>query len=396
MKKRILSAYLVRDAGLYPILTITGPRQSGKTTLAKATFPQHTYISLEDLEQRSFAESDPRGFLARLREGAILDEIQRAPTLFSYLQGTVDEDSRPGRFLLTGSHNFLLMREIAQSLAGRSAILHLLPFNRSELEDQRSLAPTSLDTLFANRSSRLSLWPALYQGFYPRIHDRGIPPEVWLADYIQTYIERDVRQLVHLGDLALFGRFLKLCAGRVGQLLNLSSLAGDCGVAVDTARRWISVLQTSFLVFLLPPHHRNFNKRVIKMPKLYFGDTGLACRLLGLTSPSQVEQHPLRGSLFENYIIAEVSKTYWHHRQTPPLFFWRDRTGHEVDLLIEQGETLHAVEIKSGETVSAGLLDGLRWWMKTSGQPASCCALVHGGAERYVREGVSVLPWLAV
>jgi predicted AAA+ superfamily ATPase len=396
MKKRILAAYLKRDAGLYPVVTLTGPRQSGKTTLARNTFPSHTYVTLEDLELRTFASEDPRGFLARYREGAILDEVQRVPSLFSYIQGDVDADPRPGRFVLTGSHNFLLMKEISQSLAGRSAILHLLPFNRSELEDQDSPAPGNPQQLFSNHVSSLSLWNTLFTGMYPRIHDRNIPPEIWLADYIQTYLERDVRQLVNVGDLESFGRFLKLCAGRAGQLLNFSSLAVDAGVSVDTARRWISVLQTSFLIFLLPPHHRNFNKRVVKNPKLYFYDTGLICRLLGMSSPSELEQGTFRGPVFENYVVAECAKTFHHHRMTPPLFFWRDRLGHEMDLIMEKGNELFAVEIKSGQTMNSDMLAGFRWWQETSGQSASTCTLVYGGSARDERNGIPIRPWFSI
>ena len=396
MKKRILSHYLSRDSGLYPVVTLTGPRQSGKTTLAKAVFPDHDYVTLEDIEQRTFAKEDPRGFLSRFNRGVILDEAQRVPEIFSYLQGVVDKDSRPGRFILTGSHNFLLMREISQSLAGRSAILHLLPFNRSELEDQDAPHPANPADLFANAKTKLPLWETVYRGFYPRIHDQHIPPDIWLSDYVQTYLERDVRQLINVGDLETFGRFIKLCAGRVGQLLNYSTLATDCGVSVDTARRWLSVLQTSFLVFLLPPFHRNFNKRVVKSPKLYFYDTGLACRLLGLSSASQTEQHPLRGSLFENYILSEVMKTYHHHRITPPIFFWRDSRGKELDLIIESGSSLHAVEIKSSQTVTGEMFDGLRWWIDVSGNPSASCALIYGGSEPSARHQITVRPWFCL
>ena len=268
----------------------------------------------------------------------------------SYIQVAVDEDPTPGRFVLTGSRNFLLMSQVSQSLAGRSAVLHLLPFSRAELDRQDQPEPDSPATLFANRRTSQELWPLVYSGGYPRIHDRELPPAVWLADYLQTYLERDVRSLANIGDLATFERFLALCAGRAAQLLNHSSLANDAGVSVDTARRWIAILQTSFVVFVLPPHHRNFNKRVVKTPKLFFHDTGLLCHLLGIREPAQLVSHPLRGALFENYIVAEVAKAFLHHRRTPPLFFWRDRTGHEVDLVIEAGDTLFPVEIKSTQT----------------------------------------------
>ena len=367
---RFLEAYLLRDAGLYPVLTLTGPRQSGKTTLARAAFSGHRYISLELMDSRRFAREDPRGFLAQFDGPVILDEVQHAPDLLSYIQAAVDEDPSPGRFILTGSHNFLLMRSVSQTLAGRCGILNLLPFSRAELEGRAQGEPTSPAALFADRKTGLDLWQTLRTGFYPRIHDRGIPPEVWLADYLQTYIERDVRSLANVGDLEAFTRFLALCAGRAAQLLNYSSLASDCGVSVDTARRWVSVLKASFILFLLTPHHLNFNKRLVKSPKLYFFDTGLLCQLLGIREAGQIITHPLRGAIFENYVVAEVAKAYLHHRRTPPLFFWRDRTGHEIDLLIDEAGKLFPVEIKSSQTVSGDMLDGLKWWLNLAGQPA--------------------------
>jgi len=407
MIPRLLSPYAIRDAGYYPIVTITGPRQSGKTTLAKAAFPNHEYLSLEDTETRSFARDDPKGFLTRHPGPVIFDEAQRVPDLFSGLQTAVDKDASPGRFILTGSQNFLLLKEVSQSLAGRSGILHLLPFSRAELDRRPQSEPGDPLKLFANRKpgpdvpSLPDLWETIRTGFYPRIHDRGIPPEIWLADYVQTYIERDVRSLVNIGDLDTFERFLGLVAGRVGQLLNYSSLASDAGVSVDTARRWISVLKTSFIVFALSPHHRNFNKRLIKSPKLYFFDTGLACYLLGLRSRVQLETHPLRGALFENFVIAEVAKAYFHHRRQPPLYFWRDRIGHEVDLLIEEGGALYPLEMKSGATVGGDMLDGLLWWCRLSGRSERKrkgiqAALVYGGDDAYERRGVAVRPWFSI
>jgi len=431
MIPRLLSPYAIRDAGYYPIVTITGPRQSGKTTLAKAAFPNHEYLSLEDTETRSFARDDPKGFLTRHPGPVIFDEAQRVPDLFSGLQTAVDKDASPGRFILTGSQNFLLLKEVSQSLAGRSGILHLLPFSRAELDRRPQSEPGDPLKLFANRKpgpdvpSLPDLWETIRTGFYPRIHDRGIPPEIWLADYVQTYIERDVRSLVNIGDLDTFERFLGLVAGRVGQLLNYSSLASDAGVSVDTARRWISVLKTSFIVFALSPHHRNFNKRLIKSPKLYFFDTGLACYLLGLRSRVQLETHPLRGALFENFVIAEVAKAYFHHRRQPPLYFWRDRIGHEVDLLIEEGGALYPMEMKSGATVGGDMLDGLLWWCRLSGRSerkgkereegpeeregmgkareekggeitGTRAALVYGGDDAYERRGVAVRPWFSI
>ena len=396
MIRRTLQPYLLRDARLYPVLTLTGPRQSGKTTLARATFPQHSYYSLEDPDQRIFALEDPRGFLDQLDGPVILDEVQRAPELFSYIQSSVDADDSTGRFVLTGSQNFLLMDRIVQTLAGRCAVLHLLPLSRAELEGQVQPVPETPATLFAGHKTHLQLWQTLYTGFYPRIHDQRIPPAIWLPDYVQTYLERDVRSLVNIGNMDAFERFLALCAGRVGQVLNCAALASDCGIAVDTAQRWISVLKTSFVVFLLPPHYRNFNKRMIKSPKLYFYDTGLACYLLGIKDPQVLPTHPLRGPLFENYQVAEVAKTFHHHRQKPPLYFWRDRTGHEVDLLVEQGAALYPIEIKSGQTVGSDAFTALTWWSRTAEQDLAHASLIYGGDRAYRRNGVAVRPWFAI
>jgi predicted AAA+ superfamily ATPase len=396
MIPRTLRELLLRDARSYPVLTLTGPRQSGKTTLAQAAFPSHAYVSLEEPDYRSFAREDPRGFLTRFPGPVIVDEAQRVPDLLSYIQTTVDREPAPGRFVLTGSENFLLMEKVSQTLAGRCAVLHLLPFSRAELDEQGQAEPTSPEALFGSPGSRFDCWELIRTGGYPPIHDRAIPPAVWHSDYVRTYVERDVRTLVNVGDLETFERFLKLCAGRVGQLLNASALASDCGLAVDTARRWLSVLKTSFLVFLLPPHFRNFSKRVIKSPKLYFHDTGLACHLLGIRETEQLRTHPLRGALFENFVVAEVAKAYWHHRREPPIYFWRDQTGHEVDLVLEEGGLLHPVEIKSGATVSADMLAGLGRWRRLAGSEAGRPFLVHGGTESYERDGIGIRPWFAV
>ena len=394
MINRYLAQYLKRDASYYPVITLTGPRQSGKTTLAQSTFPSHQYISLEEPDQRAFAKEDPRGFLDQFDNSVIIDEVQRVPDLFSYIQTRVDKDPTPGKYVLTGSQNFLLLDRISQTLAGRSAILHLLPFSRAELEENDQQAPNK--NLFANSQTDLSLWETIFKGFYPRIHDQNIPPEIWLPDYVQTYLERDVRSLANIGDLDTFERFLALCAGRTGQLLNYSSLANDCGIAVDTARRWISILKTSFIVFLLPPHHRNFNKRIVKSPKLYFFDTGLASYLLGIKNSQTLTTHPLRGSLFENHIASEIAKAFYHHRQRPPLYFWRDQTGHEIDLLLELDNEIYPIEIKSGQTIGSDAFANLIWWSKVANQPHHKASLIYGGDQSYSRNEVSVHPWFAI
>ena len=388
--------YLQRDAGFYPVVTLTGPRQSGKTTLARAAFPDHRYISLEDPDERTFAVDDPRGFLDRCAGPVILDEVQRVPDLLSYIQGLVDQDESSGRFVLTGSQNFLLMSGVSQSLAGRSAILHLLPFSRAELEGNFQAAPDDPRALFENCESSLDLWSTIHTGFYPRIHDRGIPTDVWMPDYVQTYVERDVRSLANIGDLSTFEQFLRLCAGRVGQLLNYSSLANDCGVSVDTARRWLSILETSFILFRLPPHFRNFSKRVVKSPKIYFHDTGLVCYLLGIREAGMLPKHPLRGALFENYVITEVSKAFLHHRRQREMHFWRDRTGNEVDLVLSRGDELYPVEIKSGQTIPGDAFGALSKWSKIAGQSLERATLVYGGYQAYSRSGVAVRPWFGV
>ncbi len=396
MIERHLAPYFLRDAEYYPVVTLTGPRQSGKTTLARQVFPDHRYCSLEDVETRRFAQEDPRGFLKEYTSQVIIDEVQRCPDLISYLQTAVDDKDEPGRFILTGSQNFLLMESISQSLAGRSAILHLLPLSRRELERQRPAKGELPAALFENRETGLDCWDLILSGLYPRIHDKMIPSAIWLSDYISTYVERDLRSLLQVGDLETFERFLVLCAGRTGQLLNFSSLASDTGISVDTARRWISILKTSFLVFLLRPHHANFNKRVIRSPKLYFHDTGLACRLLGIKTRAQLFQHPARGALFENHIVNEAQKFFLNKREEAPLFFWRDQTGHEIDLLVEQAGHLFPCEIKSGETVQSSMLDGLGWWNRLTGAPAADATLVYGGDNPSQRKGIRICPWYAI
>jgi len=378
MIARDATATLRRFAGHFPVVGITGPRQSGKTTLARAVFPAKPYVNLEDPDAREFATVDPRGFLRHYAGGAILDEAQRCPQLFSYLQTLVDSSPKPGAFVLTGSQQFGLLAGVTQSLAGRIAILHLLPFSQGELGAAKAL-PHSIEAF-------------LHRGGYPPIYDRSIPPETWFPQYVTTYIERDVRQIVNVRNLGVFQKFVKMCAARTGQLLNLSSLASDCGITHNTARAWISVLESSYVVFQLPPYHRNYGKRLVKSPKLYFHDSGLAAHLLGIRSPEQLAIHAMRGPLFETWVVSEMTRWCFNRGIPPDFFFWRDSAGHEVDLLVEHGVRLIPLEIKSGETVTDDSLTSLRYWLKVTSSKESG-VLAYGGTSSHRRSGVHVVGW---
>lgn len=358
----------------FKAVAVTGPRQSGKTTLVRMVFPNKPYANLENPDIRKFAMDDPRGFLSNYPHGAILDEVQRAPELFSYLQQVLDEHKGNGLFVLTGSNNFLLQDNISQSLAGRVGYLFLLPLTMNEINAGE------------NQTDRL-----LFTGGYPALHQGKSDPVKYYANYIRTYIERDVRLLKNIADLYTFERFLRLCAGRIGQLLNMSSLAAETGVDVKTIGSWIGVLEASFIIFRLQPYHKNYNKRIVKMPKLYFYDTGLATALMGVDEISQLTIHPFRGSLFENLVVVDFLKRLYNKGKSNELFFWRDNTGNEIDLLLKRKSQRLPVEIKSGQTISEDFFRGIHYWNKLTKTEGGY--LVYGGNTAQKRSrSVTVVP----
>ncbi|MBF0484353.1 MAG: ATP-binding protein [Candidatus Omnitrophica bacterium] len=379
MIKRTLSLKLSSTAKKFPAIALTGPRQSGKTTLVRETFPKKPYVLLEDPDTREFAEKDPRGFLDQYPHGAILDEVQRVPAIFSYLQGILDNAKIPGLFILTGSHNFLLMEQITQSLAGRVALLSLLPLSWKELSDSHH-AFTSFEE-------------HLFHGGYPRIYADHLNPKDLYANYVRTYIDRDIRLLKNVHNLSTFQTFLKLCANRVGQLLNLSSLADECGITHNTAKSWISVLESSYIIFLLRPHYNNLNKRLIKTPKIYFYDTGLASYLMGIKNKDTLTQHPLKGNLFECFIISEIVKSRFNQGDDPGVWFWQDKLGREIDCIMEKETSVIPIEIKSGKTISEDYFKNITYWCKLSKYPPEKAKIVYGGDTSQNRSTAHVLGW---
>jgi len=363
-------------AGQFKAVAVVGPRQSGKTTLVRMAFPDKAYVSLENPDTRRFAIEDPRGFIAGYPDGAILDEIQRTPDIFSYLQQVLDENKGKGRFIITGSNNFLLQENISQSLAGRVGYLYLLPLSINELPKHN-----------------LSVNEQIHKGFYPAMYEQEGQTEVgkYYLNYIRTYIEWDVRLIRNVTDLYAFERFLRLCAGRTGQLLNMNSLAVETGVDNKTIGAWLSVLEASFVVFRLQPYHKNYNKRIVKMPKLYFYDTGVASALLGIENPDQLALHPFRGGLFENMIIVDFLKSRYNKGKPNNLYFWRDSLGTEIDLLVEKANSLLPIEIKSGQTITDDYFKSMSAWLRISGMEKGW--VIYAGAEKQVRSnGITVLP----
>lgn len=377
MYTRTLSDKLLQQASKYPLLAILGPRQAGKTTLAKLTFPNYQYVNLENLDLRTYAQEDPRSFLEQYDKNTILDEIQHVPALFSYLQAKVDTSSAKAQYILTGSHNFLLMQQISQSLAGRVAISHLLPLSLME-QHQAKIGFDSIEE-------------TMLHGFYPRIFADNINPYDWYNNYILTYIERDVRQLKNILDLGQFQLFLKMCANRAGQLINLSQLANDCGITHNTAKSWLNVLETSFIIFQIRPHYQNYNKRLVKMPKLYFYDVGIACALLGITSAEQLLAHQYKGALFENLIITDLLKQQFNTGLASNIYFWRDQHGHEIDCILERASELIAIEIKAGKTINSDYFTELTYWQKLSSHNKTL--VIYGGNQNQQRSTHSVLSW---
>lgn len=379
MYPRALEKTLKERLSTMPAVAVLGPRQSGKTTLCRMALKDKPYVSLEHIPTREFAEDDPEAFLDQFPDGVVLDEIQRLPNLFSYLQLRIDSDPRPGRFVLTGSNNFSLNQSVTQTLAGRISLLTLLPFTFQEIA--------------ANSEQPIELNDLMHRGFFPRIYDQNLNPQIWLEDYMRTYIEKDVRMIRNIGDLSTFSYFVRLCAGRAGQLINLSELGNDCGINHNTAKAWLSVLEASYIIYRLQPFHKNYNKRIKRSPKLYFYDTGLLCFLLQISKPSDLVAHALRGAIFENYVLAELVKHHLNQGISPLMYFWRDKLNREVDCIIQRDSKAFAIETKSGTTLQNDQFRNLKFWSELTNEPSGNCFLVYAGDKNQIRSIASVWSW---
>lgn len=381
MIKRTAEKLLKVYSRQFRSLAVVGPRQSGKTTLVKNTFLRKPYVSLENPDERMLAQSDTRAFLSRFPNGAIIDEAQRVPEIFSYLQQILDETKKEGLFILTGSNNFLLNQSISQTLAGRIGYIDLLPLSSDEIS--------------AFGKSKLSTNTMILNGCYPELYNKKRKPEIWYPSYIRTYVERDVKQLRNIDNTILFNKFLQLCAGRTGQQLNVSSLSNECGIDVKTVNAWLGILESSYIIFLLPPHYKNFNKRVVKSPKLYFTDTGLACSLLGIRQTLELTNSHFKGALFENYVVAELLKLKFNSGSSTNLYYWRDNKGVEVDVLLDNGKKVTPIEIKSAQTFREDHLKSMQLWNNYSGQKGGI--LIFDGEMNFKRkDGVEVKNWRTI
>ncbi len=381
MFTRALTPILQKAVHSFPVTALTGPRQSGKTTLLQSTFPEYNYVTLESPDKLLNIQDDPRGFLTQSPLPWIIDEAQRFPALFSYIQEYVDKEKKAGHFILSGSQNFLLSQHISQTLAGRIANLELLPLSYQEFKTEPKL------------SDPLSLWQYLFYGSYPRPYQDNLDTDLWFNAYIRTYLESDVRNMVNIKNLTQFQLFLRLCAGQHGQQLNLNALAQACGISQTTANTWLAILESSYIIFRVRPYFNNFKKRLVKTPKLYFYDTGIVCKLLGLQAPEQLLAHSARGAIFEGFIIAEIAKTLFAKGKTASIYYWRDHTGHEVDLLVEYAGKLFSLEVKSGMTLTTDLVKSLRKWQEISLLPKECCYVVYAGDEKMQFQDWTILPW---
>lgn len=398
MINRAIEKQIRKYSREYPVIAVVGPRQSGKTTLVRHLFPDYQYLSLENLDIRHRAEEDPRGFLDDHGKHLILDEVQRVPALFSYLQERVDVDDESAAYVLTGSLQFLLMEKITQSLAGRIINFHLYPFTVNELHG--GAPDTGVDSIFSikpgniKKFGNIDVYRMLFTGMYPRIHDKQLDPGKWIENYVATYVERDIRHLVNVADLKLFENFIKICASMSGAVVNYAAISNAVGVSQPTAKKWLSLLETSGIIFILPPYFKNFKKRITKSPKLYFTDTGLLCFLLSIRNPVELQHHPLFGSIFETFIVSEFYKRLHHVGVTPPLYFWRDQTGNEIDLIVDRAEAPLPIEIKSAKTWNAKMTAGIEKWPGlASGSTPAGLVLYRGETVVGRNAAIPAVPW---